>query len=252
MVLWRQAVSDEGMGATVANRYTVNTSNRAFVQCCFTSTGTIQSIKPDPNWANILPKVRRTIIRFLTQLLVRPTWFAQFDELYFVLAYNEMQASARTCGRSATDSMIQNVGQSQVMWIYFYHPSRSNSTNYYIILGPRDKTAPPTSQQIGQFPPKRVNYRHRHPFLFLFLPHLQESSLCSQPVRGNVRRTGRIFPEHAERSFLDPEYSFVAVRRISRTRFATKKFVHLRTNYVGLRSTNISNYVREANVRPIE
>ena len=56
---------------------------------------------------NILRTVRRTIIRFLTQLLVRPTWFAQFDELYFVLAYNEMQASARTCGRSEVDSMIQ-------------------------------------------------------------------------------------------------------------------------------------------------
>ena len=67
-----------------------------------------------------------------------------------------------------------------------------------MILGPRDKAAPPKSQQIGQFPPKRVKYRHGHPFLFFFLPHPQESSLCSQPVRGNVRRTWRIFPEHVE------------------------------------------------------
>ena len=125
------------------------------------------------------------------------------------------------------------------MWIYFYHPSRGNSTNYYLILGPRDKAAPPTSQQIGQFPPKRVKYRHGHQVLFLFLPHPQESYLCSQPVRGNVRRTGRIFPEHVERSFLDPEYSFIAVRRIPRTRFGNQKFVQLRTNYVGLCSTNI-------------
>ena len=43
-----------------------------------------------------------------------------------------MQASARTCGRRAADSMIENVGKS----IYFNHPSQGNSANYYLILGP--------------------------------------------------------------------------------------------------------------------
>ena len=47
--------------------------------------------------------------------------------------------------------------------------------------------------------------------------------LCSLPIRGNVRRTGRIFPEHVELSFLDTEYS----------------------------STNTPNYIREAKVCPI-
>ena len=98
-----------------------------------------------------------------------------------------------------------------------------------LTLGPREKAAPPTSQQIGHFPPKLVKYRHRYPFLFLFLPHPQESPLCSQPVRGKVRRTGRIFPEHAERRCLDPEHGFVAVRRIPRTRFAKQMFAQLRT-----------------------
>ena len=79
--------------------------------------------------------------------------------------------------------------------------------------GPRDRVAPPTSQQIGQFPPKRVKYRHRHPFFFFFFPHPQESSLCSQPIRDKVRWTGRVFTEHVERRFLDPEHSFVAVRQ---------------------------------------
>ena len=32
--------------------------------------------------------------------------------------------------------------------VYFNHPSQGNSTNYYLILGPRDKAAPPASQQI--------------------------------------------------------------------------------------------------------
>ena len=33
----------------------------------------------------MLRAVRRTMIRFLIELLVRRTWFGQFDELYFVL-----------------------------------------------------------------------------------------------------------------------------------------------------------------------
>ena len=123
-----------------------------------------------------------------------------------------MRASARTCSRSAADSVIQNVGKNKVKSIYFNHPSQDDSTNYYIILGPRDKAASPTSQQTGQFPPKRVKYRHCHPFFFL-LPHPQESSLSSQSIRGKVCRTGRIFPEHDERSFLNPGHSVVAVRR---------------------------------------
>ena len=45
------------------------------------------NVKPVPNWANvcspnILPTVRRTMNCFLTELLVRRTWFGQFDELY--------------------------------------------------------------------------------------------------------------------------------------------------------------------------
>ena len=42
------------------------------------------------NWAkfcspNILRTVRRSMIRFLIERLVRRTWFGQFDEVYFVL-----------------------------------------------------------------------------------------------------------------------------------------------------------------------
>ena len=73
--------------------------------------------------------------------------------LHSELACNEMQASARTCGRRAADSMIVNVGKSQVKSIYFNHPSQGNSTNYYLILGPQDRAAPPTSQQVNKFPP---------------------------------------------------------------------------------------------------
>ena len=58
------------------------------------------SLKPVLNWANvcspnILQTVRRTMIRFLTELLVRRTWLGQFDELYFVLIWLVMRCKLR-------------------------------------------------------------------------------------------------------------------------------------------------------------
>ena len=51
------------------------------------------------------------MIRFLIELLVRQTWFGQFEEFTCSqLACNKMQASAGTCGRRAADSLIENVG----------------------------------------------------------------------------------------------------------------------------------------------
>ena len=51
------------------------------------------------------------MIHFLIELLVRRTWFGQFEEFNCSqLACNEMQASARTCGRRVADIMIENVG----------------------------------------------------------------------------------------------------------------------------------------------
>ena len=52
--------------------------------------------KPVPNWANvcspnILRTVRRPMILFLIELLVRRTWFGLFDELYFVLNWLVMR-----------------------------------------------------------------------------------------------------------------------------------------------------------------
>ena len=125
--------------------------------------------------------------------------------------------------------------KAKVKSIYFHHPSQDNLTNcyyIYIILGPRDKVAPPTSQRINKFPPKRVKYL-AIPSSIFFTPFflIHRKALHSQPIRGKVRRIGRIFPEHAERSFLGPEYSFVAVRRISQTIFAKQKFAQLKCKY---------------------
>ena len=56
--------------------------------------------KPVLNWAhvcspNILRTVRRTMIRFLIELLVRRTWFGQFDKLYFVINWLVMRCKLR-------------------------------------------------------------------------------------------------------------------------------------------------------------
>ena len=77
----------------------------------------LTSLKPVLNWANvcspnILGTVRRTMIRFLIKLLVRRTWFRQFDELYFVFNWLVMRCKLRP--ELAADSMIENEGQNQV------------------------------------------------------------------------------------------------------------------------------------------
>ena len=72
----------------------------------------------------------------------------------------------------------------KVKSIYFNHPSQGNSTNYYFILGLRDKAAPPTSQP--KFPPKRVKNLATLSSIFIFSSSTGE--LCSQPIRGNDRR----------------------------------------------------------------
>ena len=97
---------------------------------------------------------------------------------------------------------------NQVKSVYFNHPSQGNSTNYYLILGLRDKAAPPTSQQINKFPPKQVKNLVTLSSVFIFIFSSSTGELCSQPIRDIVHRIGQMFPEHAERSFLHPEYSF--------------------------------------------
>ena len=101
-------------------------------------------------------------------------------------------------------------------------PHRLIMTNYYVILGPRDKA---TNEK--KKPPKRVKNLVTPSTIFTFISSSSTGELCSQPITSTVRRTGRMFPEHVERSFLDPKYSFIGVRRILPTIFA-----QLRTNYI--------------------
>ena len=136
------------------------------------------------------------------------------------LACNEMQASARTCGRHGADSMIKNV--AKVKSVYCNYPLQGNSTNCYLILGPLRQGCASHKSTNKQIPSEASEEPSDTVIHFIFIFSSSTGELCSQPIGGNVRRIGRTFPEHAERSFLDPEYSFVAFRRILGTRFAKK------------------------------
>ena len=70
------------------------------------------NIKPVLNWANVcspehIRTLRRTMIRFLIELLVRRIWFGQ-SKLYFILNWLVMRCKFRP--ELAADRMIENVG----------------------------------------------------------------------------------------------------------------------------------------------
>ena len=109
-------------------------------------------------------------------------------------------------------------------------------------MSQRQGCASHKSTHFQKIPPKQVKYLATPSSIFIFISSSSTGELCSQPVRGNVRRTGRMFPEHVERSFSDPEYSFVAVGRILRTIFAKQKVRPIKNQ---LYSSNTPNYVRE-------
>ena len=142
------------------------------------------------------------MIRFLIELLVRRIWFGQ-SRLYFILNWLVMRCKLRPELSRQHDPKCR-LKSSQVKSVYFHHPSLANSTNYYLILGLRDKAAPPTSQQINKFPPKRVKNLATPSSIFIFIFSSSTGELCSQPIRDNDCPIGRMSPEHVERSFLDP------------------------------------------------
>ena len=171
-------------------------------------SGSTPNLKPVLNWANvcspnILRTVRRTMIHFLIELLVCRIWFGQ-SKLYFILNWFVMRCKLWPELVADVQQTAWSKMKAKVKSIYFHHPSQGNSTSYYIILGLRDKAAPSTSQQINKFPPKRVKNPAALPSIFIFVFYSFTGELCSQPIRGNDRPIGRMFPEHVERSFLDP------------------------------------------------
>ena len=131
---------------------------------------------------NILRTLRRTMIRFLTELLVRRIWFRQ-SKLYFILNWLVMRCKLWPKLRQARSRQHDRKCRlkSSQYTIYFNHPSQGNSTNYYLILGLRDKAVPSTSQQINKFPPKRVkNLATPSSFFPLFFIHSHSEAMIVQ------------------------------------------------------------------------
>ena len=88
--------------------------------------------------------------------------------------------------------------------IYFNHPSQDNSTTLSFWIQETRLRLP----QVNKFPPKRVKNPEASSSIFIFISSSSTGELCSQPIRGSDRPVGRMFPEHDDRRFLDPEYSF--------------------------------------------
>ena len=117
-----------------------------FDELCFSLIWLIMTLKESSflNWSFSSPNMVRTVRRTILRSVI---WLSNDSE---------MQASVRTCGRSAADSMISpkcRLKPSEIKSIYFNYPSQGNSANYYIILDLGDKAASPTSQHWNKNPP---------------------------------------------------------------------------------------------------
>ena len=137
--------------------------------------------------------------------------------------------------------------QAKVKSIYFHHPSQGNSTNYYLILGLRDKAAPPTSQQINKFPSKRVKNLATpssfFSFFFFSFLHSQESSALSQSEAMIVEQ-GECSQNMMIEAFQTPN---IASTNTS-NQVHEEKFAQLRTNQLH----RILPLGSRRNVRPIK
>ena len=134
-----------------------------------------------------------------------------------------MQASARICGRRRSRQRDPKcrLKSSQYILIIPHRVIQLTTISFWV---PETRLCLPQANK--QIPFKASEVPSNYVIYFYFFP-IHRRVLCSQQIRDKVHR---IFPEHAERSFLDPEHSFVAVRRILPTRFAKQKFVRLRTD----------------------
>ena len=99
-------------------------------------------LKPVLNWANVCSPEHTSDTStnydsFLNWTFSLPNMVRTVQTLlHSQLACNEMQASARTCGRRVQQTAWwkYRLKSSQVKSVYFNHPSQGNSTNYYLIL----------------------------------------------------------------------------------------------------------------------
>ena len=162
---------------------------------------------------NILRTLRRTMIRFLIEHLVRQIWFGQ-SRLYFILNWLVMRCKLRPNLRQTRSRQhdrkcrlkSSQVKSSQYTLIIPHRVTQLTTISFWY-GSPRQGCAfhKSTHKQIPFEASEEPSDTVIHFYFSFFSPFTGE--LCSQPVRGNDRPIGRMFPEHVERRFLDPEYS---------------------------------------------
>ena len=83
---------------------------------------------------NILRTLRRTMIRFLIEHLVRRIWFGQ-SKLYFILSWLVMRCSFGPNLRQTRSRQHDQKCRLKSSQYTLIIPHQGNSTNYYLILG---------------------------------------------------------------------------------------------------------------------
>ena len=154
---------------------------------------------------------------FLIELLVHWTWFGQFNELYVILNWLVMKCKLQP--ELAADSMIKNVGSSQYTSIIPYRVIQLTTISFWV-PETRPNLPKSTNNKIPSEESEEPSDTIIHFYLYFFFIHRRDLPSANQ--RQCMSNRAR-FPEHVERSFLDPEYSFIAVWQILPTRLAKKR-----------------------------
>ena len=133
------------------------------------------------------------MIRFLIELLVRRTWFGQFEEFTCSqLACNEMQALARTCSRQHDRKC--RLKSSQYTLIIPLRVIQLTTISFYVS---QTRLRLPQVKKINKFPLKRVKNLATPSSIFLLFFFIHRRALLSANQRqlpsnrANVPRTCR-------------------------------------------------------------
>ena len=123
------------------------------------------------------------MIHFLIELLVRRTWFGQFSELYFILNWLVMRCKLRPIlvadtQQTAWSKMWAKVKSGQCTLVISHRVIQLTTMSFWV---PETRLHLPQVNKLKKsLWSEWSTLWHRHPFLFLFLPHPQKSSALSQ------------------------------------------------------------------------
>ena len=127
--------------------------------------------------------------------MVRTVWQTL---LHSQLACNEMQASAQTCGRQHDRKCRLKSSQYTLIIPHRVIQLTTSTISFWVPETRLHKS------QINKFPLKWV--KNLATLSSIFISSSSTGELCSQPIRGNVRRIGWMFPEHVEPNIASSQF----------------------------------------------